>query len=443
MHKIKKIIKDLYPFDYSVVSEGNDKSLAVFKKYLNFKVHNFKSGYEVNGWKIPDLNIIKKAKLFHKKKLILDAKISPFSLVKLSKNFKGYVDYNELLNHLFFSKAISKAIPYGWFGLYRPKERNWGFCVNKIFMNKIKNKKKFYVDIKTHKKKSFMRVLDYHIKGKSEKTIIINAHNCHPYQANDDISGCAVGISFFQYLNSIKSQLNYSYRLIIAPELYGPIFLMKKEKKSFKNCIGAILLKSVANNSKLKLQKSFNGKTLLDKSAQLLLKKYKFSKEGEFRTVYGNDETVFEAPGYNIPTISITRFPFKEYHTNYDTPKICFENKALETLNVLKDIHFDLEKNFTYETKFKGLISLSNPKYDLYKPAEAPGLDKIKYNKINKNWNLFMNSIPMYGNKKTTLLELGIKFNLDVKEIYNYLLLWEKKKLIKLSLKKNLFINDN
>ena len=34
---------------------------------------------------------------------------------------------------------------------------------------------------------------------------------------------------------------------------------------------------------------------LLDKSAQLLLKKYKFSKEGEFRTVYGNDETVFEA----------------------------------------------------------------------------------------------------------------------------------------------------
>ena len=115
----------------------------------------------------------------------------------------------------------------------------------------------------------------------------------------------------------------------------------------------------------------------------------------------------------------------------------------METLNVLKDIHFNLEKNFTYETRFKGLISLSNPKYDLYKPAEAPGLDKIKYNRMNKNWNLFMNSLPMYGNKKTTLFELGIKFNLDIKEIYNYLLLWEKKKLIKLSLKKNLFFNDN
>ena len=38
-----------------------------------------------------------------------------------------------------------------------------------------------------------------------------------------------------------------------------------------------------------------------------------------------------------------------------------------------------------------------------------------------------MNSLPMYGNKKTTLFELGIKFNLDIKEIYNYLLLWEKK----------------
>ena len=60
-----------------------------------------------------------------------------------------------------------------FFGLYRPKERNWGFCVNKIFMNKIKNKKIFFVDIKTQKKKGFMRVQDYHIKGKSNKTILI------------------------------------------------------------------------------------------------------------------------------------------------------------------------------------------------------------------------------------------------------------------------------
>ena len=59
----------------------------------------------------------------------------------------------------------------------------------------LKLKKGTYqVNLKTESKKSFMRVMDYTLKGKSKETIIINAHNCHPFQANDDISGCAVGI---------------------------------------------------------------------------------------------------------------------------------------------------------------------------------------------------------------------------------------------------------
>ena len=62
-----------------------------------------------------------------------------------------------------------------------------------------------------------MRVLDYEIKGKSKQTIIINAHNCHKFQANDDISGCAVGIKIFEYLKKNRN-LNYSYRLLIAPD---------------------------------------------------------------------------------------------------------------------------------------------------------------------------------------------------------------------------------
>ena len=34
-----------------------------------------------------------------------------------------------------------------------------------------------------------MKVLEYTLPGSSSETIIINAHNCHPFQANDDISG--------------------------------------------------------------------------------------------------------------------------------------------------------------------------------------------------------------------------------------------------------------
>ena len=64
---------------------------------------------------------------------------------------------------------------------------------------KFKNKD-YKVDIKTEIKKSKMKVLEYTLKGKNKETIIINAHNCHPFQANDDISGCAVAIKLFQEL---------------------------------------------------------------------------------------------------------------------------------------------------------------------------------------------------------------------------------------------------
>ena len=57
-----------------------------------------------------------------------------------------------------------------------------------------------------------MKILEYTLKGKNKETIIINAHNCHPYQANDDISGCAVGIALLKNLKNKKIEnllINY------------------------------------------------------------------------------------------------------------------------------------------------------------------------------------------------------------------------------------------
>ena len=63
-----------------------------------------------------------------------------------------------------------------------------------------------------------MKILDFVLKGKSDETIIINAHNCHPYQANDDMSGCAVGISLLMKLSRTKDRF-FTYRLLISPEI--------------------------------------------------------------------------------------------------------------------------------------------------------------------------------------------------------------------------------
>jgi aminopeptidase-like protein len=436
--KIIDIVKDIFPFDYSVAGEGNDKSIKVFNKYLDFKIHSFSTGQMLNGWKIPSAIKVIRGTIADKKKIVLDAKNSPFHLISQCCSFKGEISLRELKKFLFYSSDCPEGIPYHWTQLYRPNEKKWGFCVKKNFIKKLKLKK-YNIDIYTKKIKNKMNVLEYEIKGRTNKTIIINAHNCHKFQANDDISGCAVGIKLFSYLKSIP-KLNYTYRLLIAPELFGPMFWLKKSIKIKKDIIGAILIKSVGNQNILKLQKSFNGKTYLDKAAKLALNEtIKNYEEGSFRTIHGNDETVFESPGYCIPTISFTRFPFREYHTNLDLPDKLSEKMLDQACEVLKKTIHILDNNFFLKSSHKGLLCLSNKKYDLYLPAIAPGIVNQKYSSKKKNWNILMNCLPMECIKGLTILDLCLKYKTNFFECLDYLKKWRDKKLIRFIIQKNLF----
>ena len=224
----------------------------------------------------------------------------------------------------------------------------------------------------------------------------------------------------------------FTYTLLIAPELYGPIFWLNKISNSkLNNLKYSILLKSVGNNNKIKLQHSVKKDTEIDKLALRALRK---SQEkflaGNFRTIYGNDEIVFDSPGFNIHTISLTRSPFPEYHTDKDTPKIISQEKLNKTYSILKTMIIDLEKKIRFRNKYKGVIALSNKKYNLYLNAESPGLDKKRYTKKQKLWNLLMNNLPSFLEKKMSVQEIALYHNLPYREVLQYCVKWENKNLI-------------
>ena len=129
--------------------------------------------------------------------------------------------------------------------------------------------------------------------------------------------------------------------------------------KSIKNdFIGSIILPACGNSSDLKLQETFSANTFLDRvSHNIFKKKYKNYKSGKFRTIHGNDETVFEAVGYEIPSISITRYPFKEYHSNKDTPNIISDYHIKDTLDTVLSIINELDKQKIYKFVKTGLFS--------------------------------------------------------------------------------------
>ena len=432
--KILNIIKKLYPFDYSIAGPGNDKAIKEFLAYFPFKINYYKPNKTVNGWRIPSSFKVIKANLIFNNKIVYDGKASPLGVPINSPSFNGYVNYEDLKEHIYYSNKLKDAIPYNWTGLYRPTKNMWGFCMPKNDFLKLK-KGKYKVEIKIQKKRSTMKVLEYTLKGKTSKTIIINAHNCHAYQANDDMSGCAVGIKIFQSLKKIKNR-NYTYKLLIAPELTGTVFWLDRQNN--KNLKYAILLKSVGNNNKIKLQKSYIGNTQLDRVAIKKIKnKFKKFKIGNFREIYGNDETVLDSPGYNISTISITRFPFKEYHTNLDVPEKLSEIKLQEVesyvLEIIKELESIEKENNKLTVNFKGLVSLSNPKYNLYLDADAPGIDKKSYNQNKRKWNLLMNCLPNDIESHLNMSEISKKYKLPLNEVKLYCNKWIKKGLFKVN----------
>ena len=51
--EILEILKDLFPYNYSVVGDESIEATEKYLKYLNFNVSQYKSGEEINGWKLP------------------------------------------------------------------------------------------------------------------------------------------------------------------------------------------------------------------------------------------------------------------------------------------------------------------------------------------------------------------------------------------------------
>jgi len=430
---VLEIARDLYPFNYSV--SGNESSIAInqYLSWLPFTVHNFSSGRTLRGWKIPEGWKVERAQIKYGKNMIHDClEKTRLGCAYLSPSFQGTVSKAELLSHCSTRVDLPGATVYDWSRLYRQGNTDWGLSIPWDVLESLPDEK-FEIDIKTSNYSSSMKVLDFLIRGQTDHEIVVSAHNCHPYQANDDISGCAVAISAFSELLS-QSNLHYSYRLIIGPELFAPMFWMDKYEDNIEKMKACILLKSVGNQASLNIQHSFRGDAVIDQIARVATRGINSdsTKSHAFRTYHGNDETVFEAPGYEIPTVTLTRFPFKEYHTNLDVPDLLSNDSLEDSLKVLMRMINIIETNVHAVSVPKGLYCLSHPDYNLYRKAPEPGLSNEGKSSQDKSWNLMMNCLPREMSSGSSAVELSNKYNLPYEFVLDYLLSWESKNLLEL-----------
>lgn len=412
----------LFPFDYSVTSRGNDASLAVLAAELPFVTFAYPSGSTLNGWTIPPACEVECAQLRHNGKVLFDGLGRPLAVPALSDSFVGRLPLEQLRPHLFTLPDTPQAVPYHWMRLYRPNDPVWGFCLPAELADRLPPGD-YEVDLRTRKTPDTMKVFVHELPGETTDTILLNAHNCHPFQANDDISGIVAGIETLKRLARLPRR-RFTYLLMVAPELFGPMFWLDQlPADALARLKATIMLKSVGNDRPLRLQQSYHGNADIDLAAHNAFRtRFGTYESGEFRAIYGNDETVFESPPYAIPSVSVTRWPFPEYHTDQDVPDRLHEARLEDTVETLLAICGAMEVNLRPRTVARGLVCLS--RYGLYKPVPPVGANGVDYTSLPGRWNRLMNALPRLMDGQTSLLQIADRFQLPVAEVHDYVKRW-------------------
>jgi len=407
-----KLINDLWLKRRDIVSDGFSESLKYISKIIPLKIHKIPTGTKCWTWTVPKKWSVKDAYVADLDgKKMLDLKDNPLHIVSYSLPVDKIVSKKELLEHLHTNKERPDAIPFE----FKYYQKGWGLCVQYNKLKKFaKNKYKVFIDSKFEK--GNLEVGDYTIKGKTDKTIVLVAHLCHPGQVNDDLTGISVLVDIAKEMS--KKDNYYTYKFLIVPETIGSIAYLSQNEYIIPKIEYGIFLEMLGNDNVHALQLSNQGNTRLDRIARYVIKrKLKNFNEGAFRTIVANDEMVFNGPGVNIPMISISRYPYPEYHTSDDNPDIVSEQRLKESKDLILEILDIIDKDFMPKRQFKGPIFLSG--YGLW-------VDWRENLELNQNIEKIM--LNLEGQK--SVFDIAEELNMKFEDVLGFINKLKKAKLV-------------
>ena len=216
-----------------------------------------------------------------------------------------------------------------------------------------------------------------------------------------------------------KKNNYYTHKFLFVPETIGSIAYLSQNEDIIPKLEYGIFLETLGNDNVHALQMTRQGNTRLDRIARYVMKrKLENFKEGLFRTIVANDELVFNGPGVDIPMISISRYPYPEYHTSDDNPDIVLGQRLEESRDLILEILNIIDNDYMPKRQFKGPIFLSG--YGLW-------VDWRENLELNQNIEKII--LNLEGNK--TVFDIAEELNMKFKDVLDFVNKLEKAMLIK------------
>ena len=449
------LIKELAPLDRC--HSGPEMELA-YEKLISFypdaRIINYCSKQVVDYWTVPPSWECKKATLTDDNGNIIASKERHnLEVFSYSPTVNLKISLEELQCHLFSDPNRPDAICFHFRNQYRHWEPTWGFSIPHNVRERLSEDTKYNINIKS----SFdynkdMIQSDYHHQGQIDDTYLFIGHFDHPSQVNDGLAGCVAAYEIIKRLKNRKTK--YSYRAFASVEIVGSNFYLFNDDKLASDTKEGLFLGFSGINQPFVYQQSFHKKSKIDRITKFLLSIKYTDDERVYghRELIGNDENIFDSAGYNIPTGTLMRWPFKDYHTDKDNFNNTKKSSIEETIDFSMQIIDILENDMLVEALYSGIPSLANPELDLYLSLDAvsgvSGSSKENLNKFecelreyertylknnSQQLNQFMQNILRMADGSHTLLDISEKSKIPFNYTAMYVSLLGHKGLIKLT----------
>lgn len=424
-----ELINELWFLPRELVSDGFDQALLRLAQEIPMQIHRYSSGEQCWTWRIPEKWTCQEAYLetLDGQRLI-DYANHPLHVISYSLPFEGVVTREELIKHLHVHHRLPEAIPF----VFKYYERDWGLCCPQTLQDSLQNSH-YRVVIRTLFEPGELKIGEVVIAGQNAETFMLVAHLCHPAMVNDDLTGVVVGLEVARALlqqAQAGQKPYYTYRLLILPETIGSVAYLSHHEHLIPDMAGGLFLEMLGNDSPHALQHSFQTQSQADKCVSSALPSLDpQSYTGAYRSVINNDERQFNAPGVRVPLLSLSRVeapgsptrPYREYHSNLDTPEIISEERLLASRDVVLGLINAWEQNQYVINRFKGEIFCSG--YGIW----------IDY-RTNPEGHRRLFDIMERCDGEHTVADIATDLNIPFQAVLDVVRLLETKELVRLSI---------
>ena len=382
-------------------------------------IHKFHSGEDHGTWIVPEKWDIKEAWVKDLKgNLVASYEEHPLFVSPYSSPVHKQVSLEELKARNSCDPMRPNAFCFNWRyaadASLRLKE--WGLSIPSSRIESL-NDEFYEVYIDADVCEGDMLVGEYIIKGQSSDEFIFISNYCHPGQVNDSFSGLML---FLMVINELKARKNlrFTYRFLFCQETIGSAIYFASDHKFRENVFGAMFSEMVGWGKDWFIKNSRTGDTFVDKVAHSLTFTYSDLTESEFYSLIGNDEYILNSIQVNIPTLSLQKYDFPQYHTSDDNLEPLDANELKKALDIVLSFVDIIENDRVL--KHNVSVPFWMTRYNLYaddefSPQEFARNLKIVYELLDG---------------KNSVLDIANSLSLPFAEVNDYLLRLEKEKLV-------------